>query len=175
MSYLNVTDILKAGGNSLESKNYLSALAVALMLPSICSRISYVDENGQQYGKDAQYYKKWCNDYIKNDWIVSCLGKDYATILNALRCGFVHSGTIEANGKANICLKLGEYGTTEFKDSCVVCVKDLCNVIFASVQNWCNLRSRCTLDRVFVFKAGDYEDDSIYDELWDCDKTGRNQ
>ena len=41
MSLLTISNFIDAGMRSLEDKNYWSALSIALMLPSIWSRISY--------------------------------------------------------------------------------------------------------------------------------------
>ena len=45
---MNCTDILaflKSGGDALEKENYLSALCIALILPSMCSRLEYKSKN----------------------------------------------------------------------------------------------------------------------------------
>lgn len=41
MSYFSILDFVKSGKKSLVDKNYWSALSVALMLPSMCSRIMF--------------------------------------------------------------------------------------------------------------------------------------
>lgn len=43
MSYISIRDFIQDGRKSLEAKNYWSALSVALMLPSMCSRLAYAN------------------------------------------------------------------------------------------------------------------------------------
>lgn len=49
MSYLNISSFIEAGKKSLEENNYWSALSIALMLPSMCSRLEY--EGNKEYQK----------------------------------------------------------------------------------------------------------------------------
>ena len=49
MSFFSITDFITSGRKSLKDKNYWSALSVALMLPSMCSRLAY--KNRQEYLK----------------------------------------------------------------------------------------------------------------------------
>ena len=41
MSYFSIVDFAKSGREMLKAKNYWGSLAIALMLPSMCSRIDY--------------------------------------------------------------------------------------------------------------------------------------
>lgn len=43
MSYFNLYDFIDSGEKSLKDENYWSALSVALMLPSMCSRLEYAN------------------------------------------------------------------------------------------------------------------------------------
>ena len=67
MSHLSVIDFVEAGRKSLSDKNYWSALSIALMLPSICSRMCFADSFDKY--KNFKWNDK--NDYSK--------GKTYTT------------------------------------------------------------------------------------------------
>ena len=84
MSYLNIPDFIEAGNKSLKDKNYWSALSIALMLPSICSRICFAncdkyknykwnDKNDHNKGKtytgwkDKECYIDFCNLIMRGD------------------------------------------------------------------------------------------------------------
>ena len=43
MSFFSIKDFIDSGKKSLRDKNYWAALSVALMLPSMCSRLTYAD------------------------------------------------------------------------------------------------------------------------------------
>ena len=97
MSYITISDFIKSGRQSLAAKNYWSALSVALMLPSMCSRLAY--SNKKDYHKpngdfmDGKCYIGWCSDNIdKDSWIISCLGEKYAEVLYDIRCDIIHAG-----------------------------------------------------------------------------------
>ena len=100
MSYITIADFIKSGRQSLAAKNYWSALSVALMLPSMCSRLAYSKySNTHEYHKtngdfkDKKCYIEWCNANIDEDsWIKSCLGDKYAEVLYDIRCDIVHAG-----------------------------------------------------------------------------------
>lgn len=49
MSYITIADFIKSGRQSLAAKNYWSALSVALMLPSMCSRLAYSNESESKH------------------------------------------------------------------------------------------------------------------------------
>ena len=71
MSHLTISSFIESGKKSLEDKNYLSALSMALSLPSMCSRIQYKGEeykseywrenNGSIYWSDKKCYIDFCN------------------------------------------------------------------------------------------------------------------
>ena len=71
MSYITIANFIQSGRQSLAAKNYWSALSVALMLPSMCSRLAYSNEreyhktNGDF--KDKKCYIDWCSDNIDKD------------------------------------------------------------------------------------------------------------
>ena len=66
------------------------------MLPSMCSRLTYADNEeyfqSLHLQRDKKCYIDWCNEYIKDRWIISCLGEEYAEVLYSLRCDIVHAG-----------------------------------------------------------------------------------
>ena len=84
--------------SSLESENYLSALALTLILPDICGKIAYPKlKTSNQVG---ERYARWYNEYIYpyelsqnkdqsyNEWI-----PDGDTIYK-LRCNLFHDGSV---------------------------------------------------------------------------------
>jgi len=75
--------ILKAIENSLQNKNWYSALVLSLILPDICSKLE-----GNSKSSSVRY-PEWFNTY---------LGKKYDGFLSgndcyALRCAFLHEGS----------------------------------------------------------------------------------
>lgn len=76
MSYLSIADFLKAGQKSIDDENYWSALSVSLMLPSICSRLTYagnedyLNPNGKP--KDYKSYTDWCKENISKAVGLKC-------------------------------------------------------------------------------------------------------
>lgn len=73
MSYLKIQNFIKDGKKSLSEGNYLSALSVALALPSMCSRLQYKDEKYKAESKNeldtdnTKYYR--IKDNGKLQWI----------------------------------------------------------------------------------------------------------
>ena len=45
MSFLQISDLLTDGKKALDNGNYWSALSLALMLPSVCSRVEFAESN----------------------------------------------------------------------------------------------------------------------------------
>lgn len=71
---------------SIADENWTSALAIAFMLPDMCSQLEYTDLN---YVGDK--YRKWFNNYLHdkyNDWQPMLSAHDFY----ALRCSYLHSG-----------------------------------------------------------------------------------
>lgn len=136
---MNCTDILaflKSGGDALEKENYLSALCIALILPSMCSRLEYKSKNPS----DKKNYINWCNTYItQNEWLKDFFGNNYSEILYKLRCGIIHEGYAEINNDGkNIYLSYGNncaYAT--FEKQKVISVELLCKSIFQCANLWC--------------------------------------
>lgn len=123
MSYFSVTNFIKSGKDALENKNYWSALSVALMLPSICSRIMfnsneykginrndeagywYESNDGKAHWRDKKCYIDFCKEVMRvnrsssnpedcyDSWLVNTLGYKFADVLYQLRCDIVHAGS----------------------------------------------------------------------------------
>lgn len=77
--------------NSLDNKNYLSALALALILPDICGKIAYPEI--KQVNKR---YTQWYNEYIYKFEIlnnIENLNWLDGTMIYKLRCNFFHDGS----------------------------------------------------------------------------------
>ncbi len=75
--------IINEIGNSLQSKNWYSALILSLIVPDICPKL-----NGSTEGSTKRY-PKWFNKY---------LGKKYQNFLSgddcySLRCAYLHEGS----------------------------------------------------------------------------------
>ncbi|MFH0857688.1 MAG: hypothetical protein V1848_02995 [Candidatus Magasanikbacteria bacterium] len=76
-------NIIKSIENSLQNRNWYSALVLSLVLPDICAKLEGSEECSRKR------YPKWFNTY---------LGKKYDGFLSgedcyALRCAFLHEGT----------------------------------------------------------------------------------
>lgn len=188
MSYITIADFIKSGKQSLAAKNYWSALSVALMLPSMCSRLAY--SNGSESKchktngnfKDKKCYIDWCSDNIdKDSWIISCLGEKYAEVLYDIRCDIVHAGCAHIYPK-NYPDGLGFYFSinddgisTEMTKNRIVSVSTLCEQIFFNVENWCckfELESDASgFTRTQVFDREVKDDRLLYQRLCDEDRA----
>lgn len=192
MSFLSIKNFITSGHESLEKKNYWSALSVALMLPSICSRLTYGDEEYKSsnqndntgywytdrankiHWKDKKCYIDWCNEYIKHGREDLCLGEDYAEVLYELRCNIVHAGCadIHADGKS-IYLSFGNaIPTTEFEKYRIINVPDMCTIIFACANTWCSLFCASNLKYTRVFNGESNDDKLLYNKL--CNEERAN-
>lgn len=179
MSYFSVTDFIESGEKSLKDKNYWSALSVALMLPSMCSRLEYSDnqdylkDNGQY--KDKKCYIDWCNEHMSNDgWLIMAVGNDYADILYQLRCDIVHAGQakIYADNKG-IYLALNDGPVGEFKDLKILDIKALCQEIFNHAKMWCSEFGANNFRYTYVFNGNDHDDMLLYRRLCDDARSER--
>lgn len=111
MSFIDIKSLVDDGRKSLENKQYWSALAIALMLPSVCSNFVYGEckvkgDNGDLLSKDHDMYVQWCDRYMrtydtiyhdninKDKWLMEMLGQDYGELLYVMRCDFLHAGNI---------------------------------------------------------------------------------
>lgn len=186
MSYITIADFIKSGKQSLDAKNYWSALSVALMLPSMCSRLAY--SNKPEYTKangdfkDKKCYIDWCTENIDKDgWILSCLGENYAEVLYDIRCDIVHAGCAHVYPKKytdglGFYFSINDDGmSTEMTKYRIVSVSTLCEQIFSNVENWCykfGLESRASsFTRTRIFDREVKDDRLLYQRLCDEDRT----
>ncbi|MBT9848767.1 hypothetical protein GPK96_19295 [Blautia sp. MCC289] len=187
MSFFSIKDFIVSGKKSLENKNYWSALSVALMLPSMCSRLTYRNnfekyknfkwnnKNDHSKGKiytdwkDRECYIDWCNEYINDAWTKTCLGEKYAEILYNLRCDIVHAGcaNIYADGKG-LYLSIGDNSnTTKFTKYRILDVSSLCNVIFDCSDKWSTNFGASEFKYTRVFDSQVRDDRLLYAKLCD--------
>ena len=100
---------------SLDTGNYLAALALALSIPDICGQVEYPNLSGK--GHTGERYKKWFDNYIFDDYNATGaspfynpniqLGKNGLTLKELippdftsddcyqLRCAVLHSGNTD--------------------------------------------------------------------------------
>ena len=84
---------------ALEKECYLSALALALIIPDICAKVTYPEiynTKGKDKGIGAAY-AKWYDEYIGQYDISPLTGIGLLDGLSCwkLRCGFLHNWTID--------------------------------------------------------------------------------
>lgn len=184
MSYLLISELVKAGENSLDSQNYWSALALALMLPSVCSRLEFED-NGEYFSVsrkdgcrkwyDKKAYVDWCSKYLfKPGYLSYVFGKEGSEILYILRCDMVHAGHADVYYKGRrVYLSVGSKGTgsTMFNDRVIIGVATLCRHIFDEVNVWCRNFGADHFNYTFVFDMCDHDDKLLYDSLCDEERT----
>lgn len=177
MSFFSITDFITSGRKSLKDKNYWSALSVALMLPSMCSRLAY--KNRQEYLKpngsprDKKCYIEWCKEYIKDGWTTACLGEEYAKVLYDLRCDIVHAGCadISADNKA-LYLFLGKHTVaTEFTKYRIIDISTLCHVIFDCSERWCANFGASAFKYTRIFDGENHDDILLYNKLCDEERA----
>lgn len=155
MSYLSISTFIETGEKCLEEKNYLGALAIALMLPSMCSRIEYKDnsdyKNKNGTYQDRKCYVDFCKSIIRvnpksflgkekdpDGHFSEILGDKFSELLYQLRCDIVHAG------EANICdddKKLylildNKPSSTDFENYRFINVYELCSEIFNFIKCW---------------------------------------
>ena len=178
MSFFSINDFIASGKKSLEDENYWSALSVALMLPSMCSRLAY--ENIPEYQtpngrpRDMKCYIDWCNENLKDGWSNKFLGEKYAEILYQLRCDIVHAGcaNIYADGKAvYLSLNKGRTSTT-FTKYRIIDVSILCEDIFDHTDTWCINFGAAGFKYTHVFDERNHDDILLYNKL--CDEERAN-
>lgn len=125
-----IKDILEDIKLATENKAYFSALALALTIPDICSKIEYKDTKLKKNEKYIEWFNKWIYKYFEipksnneefdsYDELAIFDGK----VCYALRCAYLHAGNYELkeNGKNEIgidrfelCVSDGEW---QFGDS----------------------------------------------------------
>jgi hypothetical protein len=105
MVYELINDMNKA----LDNDCYLSALAIALMLPDICAKAEYPEEKSNR-----KRYITWYDEYIgecfkdpESDKTPYLSGE----VIYSLRCNFLHQGTpnVEKDGIKEDCCKIDKF------------------------------------------------------------------
>ena len=141
MSYFNIYDFITSGEKSLKDENYWSALSVALMLPSMCSRLEYANKE--------------------------CLGTEFADVLYNLRCDIVHAGCANiADGKKRLFFSLGNHCSgLSFEQFRIIDVKQLCECLIGHAKSWCATSNMACIKNTYVFNSYDRDDKLLYDKL----------
>ena len=87
--YLDILDIINDVKKSIENKNYLSALSLALTIPDKCGQIEYGTDVGvgQRY---IDWYNTWCHDYNNYQEMLELPDAD-GKFIYQLRCSFLHA------------------------------------------------------------------------------------
>jgi len=142
-------NIIKSIENSLQNKNWYSALVLSLILPDVCAKL---EDNGKS---SSVRYPEWFNTY---------LGKKYDGFLSgndcySLRCAFLHEGSsnIEtqkakdvldhfvfvANGAHCNRFSNCHFGDTKYdgKDFLQLSVNNFCQDMIKATKQWLNDRS----------------------------------
>lgn len=190
MSYLTIGSLIKDGKAALSQGNYWSALALALMLPSICSRIEYdsvefegdkdsvndsrinryyyIKRDGSRKWADKKAYESWCKSYILGGicYLKVILGQDAPAILYLLRCDLVHAGIANLlYNQKRIFLSCGNNGATDLSSRLIISVHSLCEDMFRVVEKWIQDKGADTVENTFVFDFADFDDKLLYNEL----------
>jgi len=142
-------NIIKSIENSLQNKNWYSALVLSLILPDVCAKL---EDNGKS---SSVRYPEWFNTY---------LGKKYDGFLSgndcySLRCAFLHEGSsnIEtqkakdvldhfvfvANGAHCNRFSNCHFGDPKYdgKDFLQLSVNNFCQDMIKATKQWLNDRS----------------------------------
>lgn len=179
MSYLLISDFVDAGKKAIKNNNYWGALAIALMLPSLCSRLEF--ENNESYFErksdgskkwhDKKAYVDWCNKNFKERIRLKELigAQDYNFLYN-LRCDIVHAGRadIEYNEKAIYFITRDDrMYSTYLGERIIVSVKDFSEEIFAAVISWISNHSMSRYRYTFIFDGNNRDDMLLYNSLYD--------
>jgi len=142
-------NILKSIENSLQNKNWYSALVLSLILPDVCAKL---EGNGKS---SSVRYPEWFNTY---------LGKKYNGFLSgndcySLRCAFLHEGSsnIETQKAKDVldhfvfvangahCNRFSNcyFGDPKYdgKDFLQLSVNNFCQDMIEATKQWLNDRS----------------------------------
>ncbi|WP_223806010.1 hypothetical protein [Ornithinibacillus gellani] len=94
-------NLIEEINNNLSNKNYLSALALTLILPDICAKIEYPELIGGKYNRKR--YERWYNEFIYpyelcpiennpyKEWVMDGFA------VYKLRCNLLHDGSTDIN------------------------------------------------------------------------------
>lgn len=140
MSYFSIKDFIEDGRKTLKEKHYWSALSVALILPSMCSRIEFKDKeeyknNGRW--RDRKCYEDFCKVLFENDlYIKETLGDEYYKILYSLRCDIAHAGVANVyNGEKRIFFTNNSIGVC-LSQCWIIPIEEVCESVFDECETW---------------------------------------
>ena len=196
MSFLQISDLLADGKKALDNGNYWSALSLALMLPSVCSRVEfaeskyegkkksvfddsspfyYVTVNGVQKWADRKAYLHWCKQYVfaSNAYLRMIFGNDGPDILYMLRCDLFHAGDADLYyNKRRIYLAIGreDRGATSLDSRLIVHIVSLCNQLFEAVDLWLRNSQADSRKTTYVFDSANHDDRLLYNSLCEEDR-----
>ena len=197
MSFLQISDLLADGKKALDNGNYWSALSLALMLPSVCSRVEfaelkyegkrklvfddddspfyYVTVHGVQKWADKKAYRHWCKRYVfaLNGYLRVIFGDDGPDILYMLRCDLFHAGDADLYyNKRRIYLAVGQddRGATSLDSRLIVHVVSLCTQLFDAVDSWLHNSQADSRKTTYVFDFANLDDKLLYNSLCEEDR-----
>ncbi|MBM6722771.1 hypothetical protein [Pseudoflavonifractor phocaeensis] len=194
---MTISSLIKDGRDSLEKENYWSSLSLALMLPSICSRVEFSSEafcgskkeldnpeskiyyriknDGTRHWSDKKAYIDWCNKYIfqKNSYLNCILGQDGASILYLLRCDLFHARVADLYyNKQNIYLSLGKGSGAAISTSrLIISISSLCSAMFTSVEGWVQDTSVDSQQSTYIFDLYNSDDNLLFHTLCKEDRA----
>lgn len=181
MSYLRIQNFIDDGEIALKDKHYLSALSLALMLPSIAARLEFCDMPQYRKGRDKRgwedkkCYVDWCNKYMSaNGWLKHVLGKDFSDVLYQLRCDIVHAGCADvfADGKSVYFSLNDTNDSITFVNYRIISISGLCNCIFEVAKNWAENFGANNFACTYIFDTvNNRDDDLLFQRLWDKDRA----
>jgi hypothetical protein len=155
-----MTHLIDSINQSISQKNWYSAIAVSLMLPDICSTITYGEKsNGKKY---AEWFDKFVGEHYKtnfNEYHIEMTRKYGGNVdgmlkgtnfsgndCYALRCAYLHEGLGEIlNQRAREILDEVKFLEPNYQfnmhgsvvnNKLVLHVDEFCNHIVAGVMNW---------------------------------------
>lgn len=111
-------NLIEEINNNLSNKNYLSALALTLILPDICAKIEYPELIGGKYNR--QRYERWYNEFIYpyelcpiennpyKEWVMDGFA------VYKLRCNLLHDGSTDINQEVIEKKKIKSYQSYKF-------------------------------------------------------------
>ena len=191
MSFLQISDLLTDGKKALDNGCYWAALSLALMLPSVCSRIEfaeskhegkkklvfvvdlpfyYVIVNGMRKWADKKAYLHWCKQYVfaSNGYLRVIFGDDGPDILYMLRCDLFHAGDADLYyNKRRVYLVVGreDRGATSLDSRLIVHIVSLCNQLFDAVDLWLHNSQADFCKTTYVFDFANHDDKLLYNSL----------
>lgn len=181
MSYLRIQNFIDDGKSALKDKHYLSALSLALMLPSIAARLEFCDMPQYRKGRDKKgwedkkCYVDWCNNYMsENSWLKSVFGNDFSDVLYQLRCDIIHAGCADifAGGKSIYFLLNDMDVSSTFANYRMISISELCHCIFETAEKWTETFGTNNFACTYIFDTANNRDDNLlYHRLRDKDRA----